>query len=180
MEQSNNSINKNSLHHGLIIGFIMILVNLVFYILSINPFINQSIGYINWVVMIAGIVVGTKIYRDKHCGGYIKYGKSFLSGFLIGLYAMILLNIYTYIFVKFFDHSLIAQMIEFTRQKMYEASSGISDEQIEAAMSFSKRFMTPGMISVSGIFNGAIMSAIFSLIISIFLKKEQPPFGTEV
>lgn len=48
---------------------------------------SQVIGFATMIVALSTIFVGIKMYRDKHLGGEIKFGKAFLIGILITLVA---------------------------------------------------------------------------------------------
>lgn len=51
---------------------------------------GELIGYTTMVIALSTIFVGVKMYRDKHLGGIISFGKAFLVGLYITLVASFL------------------------------------------------------------------------------------------
>ena len=49
---------------------------------------------------------------------------------------------------------------------------GMSEDQIEAAMAITAKMMTPGWLSIMGLFGSVIAGTIISLVTSIFVKKQ--------
>ncbi len=46
---------------------------------------GEALGYATMVIALSMIFFGIKIYRDKHLGGEVKFGKAFLVGLYISL-----------------------------------------------------------------------------------------------
>ena len=61
-----------------------------------------------------------------------------------------------------------------TESKMLE--KGLSDEQMEPALAMTRKFMSPGIMSLFSILGNAIFGAILALISAAFLKKEDKSF----
>ncbi|HAH58624.1 MAG TPA: hypothetical protein DCL86_10790 [Bacteroidales bacterium] len=113
-------------------------------------------------------------YRDKHSQGFITYGRSLASGALISLVAGVVMAVYTYVFFKFFDPELINQMLDTAAQNL--ADRGMTEDQIDQAMSFSAKTMTPIGLAIISMLSLTFYGTIFSLITSIFTKKEDTSF----
>ena len=130
--------------------------------------------------MIGGMVWGTIEFRNKYSGGFITYGKAFSSCFWIGLIAGLLATIYMFVFVTFIHPGFINELLDQMREQMQASNASMSDEQMEQAISMSSRFMSPVMMTVWGLVTYAAFSAILSLIVAIFLKKEDTTLKTEI
>lgn len=163
---------SNSIKYGLFTGIAMILVALLLYTFDLNGASWAQYG--SMLVLFAGIIVGTIAFRDKCNQGFLSYGRSLGSGVLISLGAGILLAIYTYLFLAFFDPAQIMQMAQVAEEKLME--QGLSDEQIDQALSMTKMFMTPASIAVTSIFSMLLWGTLFSLLASIFVKKDNKNF----
>ena len=137
---------------------------------------ESNLRYLNFVLIIAGLTVGILNYRNQINGGFISYGKSLGSGVLIGLFASIIVAIYTVIFMKFIDPGMIDEMLKKAEEQMLERNPSMSEENIEAALKYTKMFMNPVLMSIMSIFGSTFMSFIASLIISIFTKKNDNSF----
>ncbi|MBK6962748.1 MAG: DUF4199 domain-containing protein [Bacteroidales bacterium] len=163
---------QNSLYYGLLTGVAYIVVTLLYYALEVDR--TGWLNYLTFIILIIGIFIGTKAYRDKHSGGFLSYGQSVGSGVMISLAVGVLMSVFTYLFYEFFDPSELAKIVDVAEQNM--ADQGLSDEEIEQAMAISSKFMTPLVMSVTVIFGMAFWGTIFSLIISLFIKKENDSF----
>jgi len=129
--------------------------------------------YLGLVVLIAGMIIGSLMYKKLQPGEYLTYGQSFTVNFLIGLYATIISVIFYFFYVKFINTGLIQEMLEMARNKM-EAKGNLSSDQIDQAMNMTQKFMSPIGMMLWGLVGNAFFSAIFALIIAIFVRKNNP------
>jgi len=166
---------KSALNSGAMVGMGLMLLALITYVFEIYE--QQWFGYLSWLVLVGGIVVGTKKYRDESLGGYISYGSALGYGVLLSLFAAIVAGFVNYIYLSFIDDSFLLFLAETTELEMYE--KGMSDEEIEMAMGYSKMLMSATGIAFMGIFSTTILGFIFSLVTSAFLKKESDLFEGE-
>lgn len=160
----------NALSYGVIVGAVLILFSLLMFLLGMHT--NKYLGYVGYVFLIAGMAWGTLEYRKKYLGGFISYGKAFTSCFLIGLYAALILGVYMYVFAQFIHPGFIQEMLDISRQAMYDSNANMTEEQVEQALEISAKFMSPVMMAVWTFVAYVIASAIIGLIAAIFLKKE--------
>lgn len=170
MENQPKSLGKNALVYGLITGAGLIVFMLLMYIL--NLYMNRGLQWLSYVIMVGGMLWGTQEYRKSQDRGLMPYGKAFTSSFLIGLYAAIISMIFFMIYIKFINTGMIQEMTELTRQQMEENSNGMSQEQMDKAMSMATKFMSPAAMATIGLLTNVIISAIIAAILAIFLKKE--------
>ena len=57
---------------------------------------------------------------------------------------------------------------------MLEANPEISDQELDLALSMTTKFMQPHWMMIMSVLGGTFMGFLFSLIISIFVKKDNP------
>ena len=119
--------------------------------------------------------MAVKNYRDQDLGGFISYGKSLGTGTLIGLCGGVIAGFFTVILFTVIDPGLAQKIIEKAQQDMIEKGN-LSEEQINMGISMTRKFMNPAFLFIFSILGTAFMAFIFSLLISIFTKKEQTPF----
>ena len=160
----------NALSYGVIVGAVLILYSLLLFLLGMHT--NKYLGYVGYVFLIAGMVWGTLEYRKKYLGGFMSYGKAFMSCFMTGLYAGLILGVYMYVFAQFIHPGFIQEMLDLSRQAMYESNANMTEEQVEQALEISAKFMSPVMMAVWAFVGYLFVSAIIGLIAAIFLKKE--------
>ena len=170
MEEKKTTVASNALNYGLITGAVLIVYSLLLYIA--NLYLNKSLGYISYIFLLGGMVWGTLEYRKKAGNGFLTYGQAFNSCFLIGLIAGILATIYMFVFVKYINPGFINEIIEQARVKLQ--TQNLTDDQIETALDYTRKFTTPAMMTIWGLVIYAIISAVLGLITAIFLKKADP------
>lgn len=163
---------KTALTYGLLIGVLLIVIHLVFYFAGAMT--SQYMAYVYYAVMLTGIILATKAWRDEVMGGYISYGQALGFGTLTIFFASALVGIYIFIFYKFVDPGALNELMAAAEQKMIEKNPSISDEELDLALTVSKKFMKPGIMAISSILNYTFLGFVMSLITSIFMKKTNP------
>lgn len=172
MENKPNNFIRHTLGYGSLTGGGLILFSLLMYSFDIN--LQSPMMYLAFIILAAGIFFGINSFRDNYLGGFISYGKCIAVGVMISLFASILLAIYSYLFFTFFDQSSIQKILDLTEEKLVQKE--MTEEQIEMAMKYTAKFMTPIWMSAINILSYTFWGTIISLIIGIFTKKTDPSF----
>ncbi len=171
MENEKKSSFMHSINFGLITGVVLILISLIFY--SLFDFEAQKkLGWISFIFLIAGIIYATIKYRDNQLGGYISYSNAFVSCLYVALIASFVLSVYNYLFIEFFDASMIEKSLDIAEEKIIEKMPDIEDAELEKILDLQGKFMTPLIISISNFFTFLMIGIVGGLIGSIFIKKE--------
>lgn len=170
--ENKDSLLKNSLTYGLITGFVSIIYTVVLYIM--NQIFNQALGFLGLIILIVGIVYGTKVLRDKFENGVISYSRALGSGVLIALFAAILGAIFNYVLYTVIDPDLMEKSFQYVEERFLEKGR-FSEEQIEAIMERTRARSNPLKNSIWAVVLGTLSGFIISLITSIFIKKEGNP-----
>jgi len=178
MEQENEikklSLSRNAMYYGSVLGIALIIFSLLMYIFNVDN--KSNLQYFSLILIVTITIIGILNYRNNINGGFINYGKSVGIGVLIGLFASFLFAFYTFIFYKFVAPEMINEILKKTEENMLDQNPTMSDEQIELAMSYTRKFTTPLFMSISTIFGTTFMSFLLSLIISIFTRKKDNSF----
>lgn len=178
MEQTNNpNILKSTMTSGAILGAALLIYSLILYMTNLT--FSTALGYVSYVLMIGGIILGIKNYRDQEQEGYITYGRALGVGMLTVLFASIIMAAFIYVLYSMIDPGLIDKSLDIARTKLMEKHT-MSDEQIESAIDMSKKFMTPLFMAFGTIVGNAFTGLIFSLIICAFMKKEKSIFTNTI
>lgn len=172
MEKQTPSRTKSALNFGAVLGFALMILALLTYVFELYE--NQWFGSLTWIVLIIGIITGVKKYRDENMGGYITFGQALGYGVLLAFFASIIVAFINFIYLGYVDDGFITYTLENAETEMYNA--GTPDDQIESALSITRKIMSPGVLSVIGIFTTTFLGFIISLIAAAFLKKEADPF----
>jgi len=177
MENQSNSVNHMAMSYGLYMGLALILNSVIFYVMG-SPFSSYN-SYITWVILIAGILLSMRAYRDNNAEAGVTYGRALGLGTLQSLFASIIMAFYSFILFKLVDKTLMDKFFAFTEEQYLH--SGMSENQVETMMPMIKKMMTPLTLSLSQILGITFMGLVISLILAIFFKKEQtdPFHGVE-
>lgn len=157
-----------SIGYGFILGIALILFGLVLYLTDLAE--NESVSWLRYVVVIAGIVLAQVSFRRRQPDALMPYGKAFTTGFLTALFAAVLTSVYAYIFLKFIDPSTLERAIIIAEERFVK--QGLSDVEIDRMMKWVSRFSTPGMSAVGAFLFDTIAGAVISLLTAIFTRKE--------
>jgi hypothetical protein len=163
---------KSALTYGLLIGILLIVIHLVFYFAGAMT--SKYMAYLYYAVMLAAIILATKAWRDEVMGGYIRYGQALGFGTLTIFLAAAMVGIYIFIFYKFVDPGALNELMVGAEQQMIEKNPNITDEELDMALTVSQKFMKPGFLGITSIFNYTFLGFVMSLITSIFMKKTNP------
>lgn len=168
---------KVAMNYGTLSGLSGVVVFLLFYFMGtdIQSKLPQWIGYI---ILVVFMIMGIKSYRDEDLGGYISYGRSLGTGTLIAIFAGIISAIFSVLFFNFIAPEMTQRILESAQESMTER--GMSEDQIETAMAYTQKFMTPFWLFTFSVVSAAFIGFIFSLIISIFTRKEQNTFNSNI
>ncbi len=171
-ENKQPALIKSTMNYGAMLGLALVIYTILLWMM--DALARTGLASVSYIIMIAGIVFATKTFRDQEQGGFITYSRALGVGTLTCVFAGVITAFFTYLLYTVIDPGLIDKTYATMEQAYYDA--GMTDSQIEMAMSMAKRFTNPVMMSVLGFLGSAFMGFIFSLITSIFLKKEEDPF----
>jgi len=175
MEESprTSSFGMNALRHGLITAGLLILFYLLIYALDmLDKTVLQLLVY--FVLLAGGMYYGTKTYRDRHLGGFMAYNKALASTFMIAFWAGLAYTIFTFLFLRFFDPGLVEVMMDQAEERVLKMMPDISDEQLQTQLETQRRMMESGIGYVWSFAGNLVISLILALLVSIFLKREDP------
>jgi len=168
MEEQKPSLMKSSLYWGVILGIALIIYSMLMWFLDLS--LEKWVSWVSYIIMIGGIILGTKNYRDNSLNGSITYGQAVGFGVMMLLFASVVSAIYSYIFLSFIDPEFINKILQMTEDQLIE--KGMPDNQIEMAIEMQRKFMKPVIMALMSIPSYTIVGLIISLITSIFLKKK--------
>jgi hypothetical protein len=159
--------------YGLIGGLLLIILSLstIIFDLQFSSLMTSAlIGLAVYAIVIIFIVVGVKHHRDNSLGGYISFGRAFVTGTLIGILAALVNQVFNIIY-NFIDPGYMERVTE-TMLEMYE-EQGLSEAQLQE---IADRMSDPNSLSNIAIGLGMflIFAAIISLIVAAVLKRERP------
>ena len=169
MENQSYPAWKHALMFGIYISIAEIILTLIFYVTDLYG--EKWTAIIAYGVLLAGVIMASIQFRNKYLNGFISYGQSVSTGFLAGLFAAIIVAIFSYIFLSYLGEDFMKVMMQKAEDDMVNKYPDFTDEQLDMAMIWAKKMMSPMWMSVFAFFGYTVMSLVFSLIASIFIKK---------
>ena len=134
---------------------------------------NKWLAMLSYVIMIVGIVLAMKEFREVN-KGFMTYGEGLGLGSLVSAILGFLASMFAMVYLKFIDPTIMAQTLEKARADM--EAQGLDDAQIDRYMEMSQKFSSPGIMFAAGVFGYLFMGFIFSLIIAAVIRREKPVF----
>jgi hypothetical protein len=163
------TVSQIGLRYGLILGLLSIVFGLILQMTgqATNNWLS-SIGYIIFIVV---IILAHKAFKEGG-DGFMSIGQGIGIGTLLSLIGGTLSSIFTFLYLKFVDDS----MLQTIRDKQIEGmeAQGMDDAQIDQAMEIAGKFSGPVAILIIGIVGSIFIGFIISLIVALFTKKSNP------
>ena len=154
---------------GLYVGLIGIVYGLIQQFAGLAT--SNVANYLGSVILIAGVVLAHKEFK-RDGNGFMSFKQGFGIGSLITIYSSLISVVFTYVYIKFVDDSMMTMIKEQQIEQM--ENRGMSEAEIEQAMEFTSSFMTPEVTMVFALIGSIVIGIILSLIISAITKNEDP------
>jgi hypothetical protein len=174
MEDHKNSLMKQAMTYGAIIGIALVVYSVLLYITGMT--FSKGLGFIQYIILFGGIFMGAKSYRDNVLGGAITYGKALWLGVLISVFVGIINVFFNFLMMRYIDPGLIDKYMAIMEEQ-FENSRFIPADQFEEAMERSRDAMTAVWSLPVGVLSFTFFGFIISLITSAFVKKDANPFA---
>jgi hypothetical protein len=172
METKSVPFNKMAMSFGAMLGIVLTGIILLTYVFDMTTV--KFFAWLQYLIIAGGIVLAQIKLRDNTLGGYMSYGRALGFGTLTMFYAAIITGFFTYILYAFIEPGLVDKILDISEQKLFE--QGLSDEEIDMALTFTRKLTSPTFIAFSGVLGTTFAGFIFSLITSIFTKKKDDSF----
>jgi hypothetical protein len=164
------SIFKASVVPGLILGIVLIVFSLIMFVMDVDR--ESKVNWISFVVMVGVLYWAMTTIRDKTLGGFASYGQAFKAGFFVVLIGSIIAGIYFYIHIVALDPGMVDEIMMQQEEEILSRNPDISDEELEFALGMTEKFTSPPMLAFWGTFANLLFGTVFSLLIAIFVKRE--------
>ena len=76
--------------------------------------------------------------------------------------------------MNYIEPNTLNEILQQAEQAILESNPEISDEELDLALEMTNKFVQPHWMLILGVLGGTFMGFIYSLIISIFVKKDNP------
>ena len=159
---------------GIRYGLISGLISIAYFVILTMADISMTEGIGRWASLLISVVIiylAHKYYKENG-DGFMTIGQGTGIGFWLALVSVAISSVFTYIYMKFIDNSMIQQILDKQREAMEER--GMDDAQIDQAMTMTEKFMTPEIILGTGLLFGVVIIVIVALLISLVTQKKNP------
>ncbi len=162
------------LKYGAILGLLTVFVSVLSYVINgaenlERPFWEKALGYL---VIIGVITMGIKKFKELN-NGNLKIGDAIKTGVGIALIGGLIVGVYIFIFFNYIEPGFIDRIMEMTQEKMIEQNPDMDEDQMEMALSMSKKFMSPLAMMFFSVIGNLIMGLIISLVAGLIMKHEE-------
>lgn len=161
---------RNAMNFGAITGFASAIYTFILY--SGNLMFSQGLNIISYIIIIAGIYIGTKHLRDKYEEGLITYSRALFSGILICFFASIIMAFFNFFLYTYIDPDLMEKSFTFLEEKLLQQGR-LTEEQIELLVQNGRENSNVINTSIMSIPVNTIVGLILSIFVSAFVKKEK-------
>jgi hypothetical protein len=156
MMENSNTMMRIAATCGLILGFIIIVVQVLSIITGISLLLIAA--------YVGGIIYTTIIYRDNYSDRTISYGKSLLFGVLVSGFTFIIIGVYLYIQISISPDTFrqtFNTILESAKEQGYDVSN-VSEDLM----------FNPLYLLASYLFTGLLIGLAVAAVTSIFTKKK--------
>lgn len=160
-----------AIRYGLITGLVSVIIS---FALNMTGLEQSPAKWLTSIVLILGIVLAQKFFKQNN-SGFMSFGQGLGIGTMLSAVVGVLSAIFSYIYVTFMDPDFASRILDKTRADM-EARGGMSDAQIEQALSWTAKFLEGPLMAVFVLLMTVLMGFVVSLIISAFTKNSRPEF----
>ncbi len=162
--------------HGFFLGFALVVMQSIFYLADIN--IDSILGILlSFIILCGGLFLSARQYRDELNSGFISYGRLVGYSVVVSLMAGIISSTFVFVLYQYIDVTLIEKMLYETETAFEKMNR--PPEETEMAMKFYEDFLvTPIGLSIIEILKCVFNGTLFSLVIAVFLKKEDEGFNS--
>lgn len=162
---------RTALKYGILTAVVFMIYTTIINISGLSQ--NNFLAFLSYVILVVGIVIALQEFRTSN-KGFMTYGEGLGLGSLTSGIFGFFSSMFTMLYNKFIDPTIIAQTLEKARSDA--KANGMDEAQIDRLMEVSAKVSSPGIMFASGVFFFLFTGFIFSLIISAFLRREKPVF----
>ena len=176
-ENTTNAPTTSATQLGILFGIIMVLEFVVLYIMNIDPISNPMVGTImnvcNYLVFPVALIYTVCNAYKKSNFGFISFGECLKKGVTVCLIGGLIYALFSVVFNYFFPE-FVEEILRKTKAVMIQKSPEMTSEQLEMAMTWTKKFMSPMLIVPVTLLMFSFIGLIYSLIIGAIVKKDKP------
>lgn len=167
------SVWPTALRYGGLVSLLMIVIGLVMYLAGMSdpadpsP-VSQAISCLNYIFIIATVVLAIKAHRDKELGGYLTMGRSLGMGTATSVIIGGISAVWTIIFMTL----IFPDMADAIKEAAMDKAQPGQEEMTEKMVGI---FSNPFIVGTLVFFGTILIGFITSLIAGAIMKKDPAP-----
>jgi hypothetical protein len=172
METSVSTTNAG-LKYGMYTALGLIIFDLLLYVAGMKDPVDPSpIQYLGFVILIAGVVMAIKYYKDSN-EGLLTYGQGLGAGTVAALIAGIIVAVYLIIFFYAIDPGMVEEIRAAAKMNAMKSNPNMTEEQWDQASGIMNAMTSPTAMGIMSIIMYTILGFITSLIAGAVMKNDQ-------
>lgn len=156
--------------YGLIYGLFGIGYGMILQLAGLAT--EQWLQWLSFGFMIIVLVFAMREYKEGN-QGFMSLGQGLGLGMITIAISTVFSTVFSYIYIKFIDDSLISMTLEKAREELMR-NPDFSDAQIEQALAMQEKFMTAEMLMGIGFITAIFFGFLITLVISLIMKRDDP------
>ncbi len=169
MENSVSTFNAG-LRFGLFTALGLVAFDLILYVAGMkDPADQNPVQYLSYVVLIVGIVMGIKYYKDNNEGN-LTLGEAMGSGTMTAIIAALIVAIYVVLFMTVVDPTMIEEIRAVAKQQAMDQNPELTEDQYDQMAGMVNMFTSPTAIAIMSVIFYTIVGAIVSLIAGLVMR----------
>ena len=173
MENQTPKLTTYMLKYGGLLGGVSVIFALMLFSLDLHYGQEPAANYVNYLITIAGIVLGIYTFR-KDNEGYLSLGEALKIGLGISLISAVIAIIYTGLLMNVIEPTFMEKASEIAKNKMIDENPEMTQEQLNVALDMMKKFQGFGVISAFILIFSLFFGLLISLVSGLILKKARP------
>ncbi|WP_121665726.1 DUF4199 domain-containing protein [Mesonia aquimarina] len=166
------SIKNIAFTYGIGIGLLGILQLVLMYVLNLQQD-NYLFGAILFIISIIIYVFGIKDFKAKN-NGYLSLTQALKLGLAIAAIGGVIGALYSFIHYNYIYPEFIDIQIENAEKAMRENQPSMTEEQINQALTMSRKFTNPFVLSTFALIGTLFFGFLISLVAGLIMKKNDP------
>ncbi|MBI1224817.1 MAG: DUF4199 family protein [Bacteroidetes bacterium] len=169
------SVWPTAIRYGGLVSLILIVIGLVMYLAGMSDPANpspasQAISCLNYIIIIAAVVMAVKAHRDKDLNGYITLGRAMGVGTATSLVIGAISAVWTIIFMTL----VFPDMADAIKDAAMEKAQPGQEEMTEKMVGI---FSNPFIVGVFVLLGTVFIGFITALIAGAIMKKDPAPIA---
>ncbi len=164
---------NNAIKWAGIMAIALILLGLVYYLTGMTDPETGESGWLNgllsYVISVGAIVMGIKAFKNQN-EGYLSVGQGVQQGLLIGLFAGLLMAIWTFMFFSFIE----PDMMDMMKENALSQSGDVNEDQEEMMTGIFGAIFNPMTMAIMVIIMKVFLGLFVGLITGLIIKSNRP------